>query len=74
MGLGTRPPNVTTASVRRFARRAGHVMRRILGVPDYDRYVAHLRARHPDSTPVPRERFVRQRLEERYSTPGGRCC
>jgi uncharacterized short protein YbdD (DUF466 family) len=52
----------------------GAVARRIIGVPDYECYIAHLQARHPDAPPVSREEFVRQRLEDRYSRPGTRCC
>jgi uncharacterized short protein YbdD (DUF466 family) len=54
--------------------RAAEVVRRIIGVPDYDRYVAHLRAHHPTETPLPRDEFERQRMNDRYSRPGARCC
>jgi len=52
----------------------GEVTRRIIGAPDYERYVAHLRQRHPGDQPLTRQEFVRQRLEEKYSRPGSRCC
>jgi len=48
--------------------------RRIIGIPDYDAYVAHLRARHPDR-PIPdRAAFFAERQRARYSGAGGRCC
>jgi uncharacterized short protein YbdD (DUF466 family) len=50
------------------------ILNRILGAPDYDAYLAHLRTHHPDQTPLSKEEFVRQRLEERYTKPGSRCC
>jgi uncharacterized short protein YbdD (DUF466 family) len=50
------------------------VIRQIIGVPDYDRYVAHLRAAHPGCEPVSREVFMREKMEEKYSKPGARCC
>ncbi len=54
--------------------RALAVVRTIIGVPDYERYVAHCARHHPDR-PVPsREEFLRRRLEERYRRPGARCC
>jgi uncharacterized short protein YbdD (DUF466 family) len=62
--------HVTRARVER----AACVVRRVIGVPDYDAYVAHVRAHHPDTEPLPREEFVRQRLLDRYSRPGNRCC
>ena len=49
-------------------------MRAIAGVPDYDRYLAHMRRRHPDLAPLsPRELFA-MRQRERFERPGGRCC
>lgn len=50
------------------------VVHRIIGAPDYDSYVAHLRAVHPDRAPVDRRTFLRERLESRYNKPGARCC
>jgi uncharacterized short protein YbdD (DUF466 family) len=59
---------------RARAQRVATVVRRIIGVPDYDRYVAHLRAHHPEITPPCRRDFEQQRVMERYSKPGARCC
>jgi uncharacterized short protein YbdD (DUF466 family) len=50
------------------------VVRRIIGVPDYERYLAHERACHPDRTPLTRDEFSRDSLTRRYETPGNRCC
>ena len=50
------------------------VLRRVIGVPDYERYVAHVRQAHPGTIPMSREEFERSRLEDRYSKPGQRCC
>ncbi|MGH7622136.1 MAG: YbdD/YjiX family protein [Gemmatimonadaceae bacterium] len=61
------------APIRSVARLAD-VVRRIIGVPDYQRYVAHLEACHPDQRPMSRDEFTRQRLNERYNKPGSRCC
>ena len=54
--------------------RAARALRAILGAPDYERYLAHIRERHPGETPLSREEFARQRLDDRYSKPGTRCC
>jgi len=54
--------------------RAADIVRRIIGVPDYDRYVAHVTAHHPDVEPMTCEEFNRQRLADKYSRPGSRCC
>lgn len=69
---------MTTREIMRETRvrveRAANVLRRIIGVPDYDRYVAHMRAHHPSDTPLSRDEFARQRVQDRYSKPGARCC
>lgn len=54
--------------------RIAHALRRILGAPDYERYVAHVRDRHPGAEPMSRDEFLRERLASRYSKPGARCC
>jgi uncharacterized short protein YbdD (DUF466 family) len=47
----------------------------MVGLPDYDRYVAHVRARHPDRPVMDRAAFVAERTARRYEGGGaGRCC
>jgi uncharacterized short protein YbdD (DUF466 family) len=48
--------------------------RRVLGVPDYDAYVAHLRAHHPDRAVPTKTAFFAERQRARYEGGGGRCC
>jgi uncharacterized short protein YbdD (DUF466 family) len=60
--------------MRGLMRRIVRVARTVIGVPDYDRYLAHVRVAHPERTPLSRDEFMRQRMETRYSTPGSRCC
>ena len=62
------------ARLRDTVRRTASVVRRIVGVPDYDRYLAHVRECHPGATPMTRVEFERLRLEDKYSRPGQRCC
>ena len=56
----------------RFAERVRDAWRRVatarlaFGVPDYDAYVAHVRARHPDTAPMTREAFCVERMHARY--------
>lgn len=50
------------------------VIRRIIGAPDYDRYLAHMRERHPADIPLSRADFERRCQEDRYNRPGSRCC
>lgn len=52
-------------------REAGALM---VGVPDYERYLAHMRASHPEHPPLSREAFLRNRMLARYSGKGsGKC-
>ena len=54
---------------------SAHVaLRRVLGMPDYSTYLAHLRACHPDR-PVPTAReFYDEYLRTRYGDGPTRCC
>ncbi len=56
--------------VEGFAR----TLRAVLGVPDYERYVEHCRACHPDALPMSRDQFAIDLMERKYSRPGTRCC
>jgi len=58
----------------RLLDRAAAVILRVIGVPDYDRYLAHMAERHPHDTPLSRAEFERRCQEDRYNRPGTRCC
>jgi uncharacterized short protein YbdD (DUF466 family) len=49
-------------------------LRLMVGVPEYDTYVAHMRTTHPDQPVMPYEEFFRERQEARYDGKVGRCC
>jgi len=47
----------------------------MVGMPDYDAYLQHMREHHPDATPMDRTQFFRERQESRYGgRNGGKCC
>lgn len=54
--------------------RVAAVLRRIIGVPDYGAYLAHMRRHHPGCAPMDPRTFERERMTDRYSRPGSRCC
>jgi uncharacterized short protein YbdD (DUF466 family) len=54
--------------------RLGSVLRRVIGAPDYERYLSHLRVAHPDREPLSREQFVRDSMVRRYGKGASRCC
>jgi uncharacterized short protein YbdD (DUF466 family) len=62
-----------TAHARVIAR-ALTIVRTVIGAPDYARYLAHQRAKHPNATPLSREQFARERERARYEGTGNRCC
>ena len=55
-------------------RTARAMARLAIGMPDYDSYVAHVRERHPDKTPMTREAFAVERMQARYARGRARCC
>lgn len=54
--------------------RAAAVLRRIIGAPDYEAYLAHMARRHPERTPLTQRQYEQRCLTDRYSRPGSRCC
>jgi uncharacterized short protein YbdD (DUF466 family) len=65
---------MTLASVREQLQRVAAVVRRIIGAPDYDQYVLHVRECHAGQVPMSRREFEKSRLEDKYNRPGQRCC
>lgn len=65
---------ISTADLLQRLTRATSTLNRIIGAPDYDTYLAHAARCHPDSPPLSRDEFVKQRLNDKYSRPGTRCC
>ena len=54
--------------------RIANVVRRVIGVPDYECYLTHQRRYHPGEPALTREAFASDALARRYSQPGNRCC
>lgn len=52
----------------------GQAARMMVGLPDYETYVAHMRSQHPERTPMSYEEFFRERQEARYGGGAGKCC
>jgi uncharacterized short protein YbdD (DUF466 family) len=58
-----------------LGRRLTETANLMVGVPDYDTYVAHMAARHPGTEAMTREAFFRERQAARYGAGGNlRCC
>ena len=46
----------------------------IFGIPDYERYLAHVAAHHPGEAPLSRREFSARAIERKYSRAGPKCC
>ena len=64
-------------SLARLWGRAVQTARLMVGIPDYDTYVAHRRAHHAGEPVMSYQEFFRERQQARYGCEGGRiggCC
>ncbi|BCZ84204.1 hypothetical protein PTKU64_78790 [Paraburkholderia terrae] len=52
----------------------GQAMRLMVGMPDYETYVVHMGATHPDRDVMSYEEFFRERQAARYAGGAGKCC
>ncbi len=61
----------------RMGKYLGQAARMLVGMPDYDTYVEHMRNTHPEQAPMSYEAFFRERQDARYGGGKGRpirCC
>ena len=62
-------------TLAKAGRYLGQTAKMMIGVPDYDNYVQHMKNTHPDQTPMTYEELFRDRQEARYGSKGGpKCC
>lgn len=54
--------------------RAASLVRAVLGVPDYDRYLGHMRTAHPGDRVMSETEFRHTRMNDRYNKAGSKCC
>lgn len=53
----------------------GQTARLMIGVPDYENYLEHMKRTHPDQTPMTYPEFFKERQDARYGGKGGfKCC
>lgn len=63
-----------TIDLKAFWQRSVQTARLMVGLPDYARYAAHVREKHPGREPMSEEEFFRTRQQARYGGGQGRCC
>lgn len=69
--------NIAFKHLSRFRGDISSTARLMVGVPDYDAYVAHRARLHPGEPVMSFEDFFRERQASRYGVNGGkisRCC
>lgn len=57
-----------------FWSRLREVLRLMVGVPDYARYVRHRQHAHPGEPLLSEAEFIAQRQAARYGRSSSRCC
>ncbi|TQK10703.1 MULTISPECIES: YbdD/YjiX family protein [Oxalobacteraceae] len=63
------------STLAQAGRYLGQSMRLMVGLPEYDTYVAHMEKTHPGEPMMSYEEFFRERQEARYgSARSGGCC
>jgi uncharacterized short protein YbdD (DUF466 family) len=62
------------AGLREYARALRQGCRQMFGIPDYERYIAHMAAQHPGDTLLSRRDFFAQTIDRKYGKSGPRCC
>jgi Uncharacterized small protein len=54
--------------------RLRRALRGLFGMPDYERYLEHMRRCHPDAAPLTEREFHRHAIDRRYGAARARCC
>jgi uncharacterized short protein YbdD (DUF466 family) len=62
------------ASLAEGVRKLRQSLRLMVGVPEYDTYVTHMRDKHPHLPVMSYQQFFRERQEARYGSKVSRCC
>jgi uncharacterized short protein YbdD (DUF466 family) len=50
------------------------VCRQVFGIPDYQRYLEHMRTHHPQAPVLSEREFHAQAIQRKYAGNGPRCC
>ena len=62
------------SGLRAYAQTLRQGCRQVFGIPDYERYIAHMAAQHPDAPLLSRREFFAQSIDRKYGKSGPRCC
>ena len=62
------------SELQQAGRYLGQAMRLMVGLPEYDTYLAHREATHPGEPVMSYEEFFRERQEAKYGKGKSGCC
>jgi len=62
------------ARLVRVGRAAREAYLQMFGIPDYERYAAHMAAHHPSDPLLSRREFFARSIDRKYCRNGPRCC
>jgi uncharacterized short protein YbdD (DUF466 family) len=60
--------------LRLTLKRVASLLRAVAGVPDYERYAAHMRRAHPGAPILSHRELIAQCQRDRFNRPGNKCC
>lgn len=60
--------------IRALYLRSDRLVSLLVGMRSYDKYVEHMRQKHPERKILSRREFFKEALEARYSGGVNRCC
>jgi uncharacterized short protein YbdD (DUF466 family) len=70
----TRESGALGTQVSELARALRGACMQMFGIPDYERYLGHMAARHPCDSPLSRHEFFIRSIDRKYAGNGPRCC
>ncbi|WP_185900148.1 KCU-star family selenoprotein [Campylobacter sp. MIT 99-7217] len=60
---------------RKLYQKSDRFINLLVGMPSYDKYVEHMKTKHPEKEILSRREFFKEALEARYGGGSGmRCC
>lgn len=61
--------------LKNYYEKAERFFHPLVGLSSYDKYLEHMKQKHPEKTPKTRKEFFKERLEKKYNSGGlNRCC
>ena len=66
--------DASAGKLHRGIRALSQACRQIVGIPDYDRYLAHMAEHHPGEPVLSREEYFARAIDRKYGGSGPRCC